>query len=69
MIEVGFQEVEIQTTMLVLLWRWKHDKIPLPAEVELCLPGMEIEGWRAAAIRTLKEGNQQRMIRETIILH
>lgn len=54
-----FSEVDIESTVTVLLWRFDHGKIPLPLEVELCPIGSEREGWRAAAIRTLREAAER----------
>jgi hypothetical protein len=58
-IEVGFPEIDIQTTVTVLLRRFHLGKIELPPEVELCPVGLEAEGWRVAAIRTLKEARER----------
>ena len=59
-IEVDFSELEIETTVTVLLHKFQIGKIELPMEVALCLPGMEATGWRAAARRVLKDGLIQR---------
>ena len=50
-----FQDIELQTTVTVLLRAFDYGKIPLPTEVELCLPGFEVSGWLAAATRHLRE--------------
>lgn len=50
-----FPEIDIQTTVTVLLHRFHTGKIELPVEVDLCLPGFEVIGWRRAAERVLRE--------------
>lgn len=54
-IQTDFPEIDIETTVTVLLWRFQNYKMPLPIEVELCPIGLEAEGWKAAARRVLLE--------------
>lgn len=61
-ISVEFPEIDIQTTVTVLLWRFQQGQIELPTEVELCPVGFEVHGWRAAAIRILKESLGRRVL-------
>lgn len=65
---VGFPEIEIESTVTVLLWKFDHGKIPLPLEVELCPIGLEKDGWRAAAVRVLREAAEARQKRETLVI-
>lgn len=58
-VQTDFPEIDIETTVTVLIWRFQNRKIPLPIEVELCPIGMEAEGWRAAARRTLLEAKNR----------
>ena len=67
-IEVQFPEIDIETTITVLLHRFHHGKIPLPLEVELCPPGREVLGWRAAAIRVLEEAAKAKQ-QDVVQLH
>lgn len=55
MIETDFPEIDIETTVTVLMHRFHTGKLPLPLEVEMCPIGFEAEGWKAAARRVLKE--------------
>lgn len=59
MIETDFPELDIEATVVVLLHRFNRGQIELPVEVELCPPGLEGKGWRAAAVRTLKEARER----------
>lgn len=58
-IQTDFPEIDIETTVTVLLWRFQNRKMELPIEVELCPPGMEVEGWKAAARRVLLEAKKR----------
>lgn len=55
-----FPEIDIETTVTVLLHRFHVGKIELPLEVELCPIGLEAQGWRAAAIRVLREAEARK---------
>lgn len=58
-IQTDFPEIDIESTVTVLIWRFQNRKMELPIEVELCPPGMEAEGWRAAARRVLLEARNR----------
>ena len=59
-VETDFPEIDIETTVTELLWRFREGKIALPTEVELCPLGLEADGWRAAARRVLREAAQRK---------
>lgn len=65
----GFSEMDIEATVVVHL-KWFHQgKIALPMEVELCPIGLEAQGWRAYALRILREAAEKRRQAETLVLH
>ena len=57
-IEVGFPEIDIESTVAVLIWKVTNNKMEVPREVTFCLPGTEPKAWREAAIRTLREARK-----------
>lgn len=64
----GFSEVEIETTITVGLWRFQNSKMELPTEVELCLVGQEAHGWRAWAIKTLRQAAEKYQRENTLVI-
>lgn len=62
-----FPEIDIETTITVLLHRFHTGQIELPQAVELCLPGFEAIGWRQEALRILREARAKQQ--QPLIVH